>query len=145
MKRVGRVLPPIGEENRRLRHDRGGYHSFAPIINFVIVETAFAKPEELNHVCTSEPYRVSELALEFSLIQGDLHESHVLVAVSGSGETKTGYAFNDGLSLNFLTVGSAKNLHDSTRDFAVGCRGKETQRVEALFYANEVNLFNNNW
>src|ERR1039458_9926662 len=96
------VLSSVGEEDASFRHDGRRDHAFAPIVDLVVVKSAFAEPEKLNHVCTAESDRIREFSLEFPLVQGYLHEGHVLVAIRSSGESETWDTFDDCLGLDSL-------------------------------------------
>jgi len=65
------VLLSVGQEDGRLRHDGGGYHALAPVVDLVVVETAFSQAEEFDHVGARETDGVCELPLDLSLVQGD--------------------------------------------------------------------------
>ena len=81
VKCVRGILSSVGEENASFRHDGRRDHAFAPIVDLVVVKPAFAEAEKLDHVRTAESDRIGELSLEFPLVQGYLHEGHVLVTI----------------------------------------------------------------
>src|SRR6202030_1788825 len=100
--------------------------------NLVVVEPAFAQSKELDHVGAAEAHGVRHLALAFSLIQGDLHESHVLVAVGRGRKTETRNALDNGFCLDFLSVRAAQDLDNGTGDLAVGGGGEKAQGGQAF-------------
>src|ERR1043166_3304858 len=125
VKRVGGVLSSIGQKNGCLRHDGGSNHALAPVVDFVIVEAAFAEPQKFDHIGSAEADGIGKLSLRFSLVESDFHECHVLVAIGGGGQTEAGNAFNDGFGLDFLTIGAAEDPVYGPGNLTVSGRSEE--------------------
>jgi hypothetical protein len=81
MECVSGILSSIGQENAGFRHDGRRHHAFTPVVDLIVVKPAFAEAEKLDHIRSAETDGIRELSLEFSLVQGYLHESHVLVTI----------------------------------------------------------------
>src|SRR5271165_3620677 len=141
---IGSILASVGEKNARLRHDSGGHHAFAPVVDLVVMEAAFSQPEKLDHIGAAESDGIAELALKLPLIEGYLHEGHILVTVGSSWQPKTWNAFNHSLCLDSLPIGAPEYLHHGTGDFLVGGGSEKAEGVKTLLYPDEINVFNNN-
>ena len=64
VERIGGVLAAVGQENGGFRHDRRGDHAFAPVVDLVVVESALAEPQKLDHVGAGEADGVPAVRLE---------------------------------------------------------------------------------
>src|SRR5690606_13463295 len=136
----------VGQKDRRFGHDRRGNHALAPVVDLVIVKSALAEPQQLDHVGAGEAHRIAELAPS-ALIQRYLHERHVLVAISGCWKAETGDALDYCLGLDALPVRPADNLHNCPRNLTTAdCGGEKAERLQAFLYPHQVKgmLLNNN-